>query len=205
MEPAVNPYQSPGAPLVAELVTPCELPNGVALPPGAIGFAGAVTVEEAFEADRLLVPGQTRRIAVSVTVLGGLTLLMAVIAIASWPNTEAVIPLLLVAVVSAGIVAAIGVQRMKLLRLARRRYEQRYGSYADTSGYLSPDKLVTHTTFTSGEVRWPAFRGFQASANIIILYWDNSPGFVILARGKFASDEDWQAALEIVASRLAPV
>lgn len=53
MEPAVNPYQ---APLVAELVTPRELPTHLALPPGAIGFAGALTVAESLEAHRLFVP-----------------------------------------------------------------------------------------------------------------------------------------------------
>lgn len=202
MEPAVNPYQPP---LVAELVTPRELPAHLALPPGAIGFSGAVTVEEAFEADRLLMPGQRWRIGISIAVLSGIVLLLVIIAIASWPETEAVMPLLFLAIMAAGVVAAIGIQRMNLQRLAQRRYEQRYGSYGDTTGYVSPDELVTNTTFASAAIRWPAFSGYKTSANIILLFWDNAPGYMILARGKFASDEDWQAALAIVASRLAAI
>lgn len=97
------------------------------------------------------------------------------------------------------------VLRLRVPRLAQRFYEQRYGTYAETTGYVSPEELVTHTTFTSGEVRWPAFRGYKASINIILLFWDSAPGFVILARGKFASADDWNAVLGIVSSRLGPI
>ena len=205
MEPIVNPYQTPDAPLVAELVTPYDLPPRASLPPGAVGFSGAITVAEALEADRLLMPWHLWRLWGGISVLVVVSIWFALAAAAGWPDREAVFGPLCLAILMVGMAGFIAMQRLRLLRLARRRYEQRYGSYGETTGYVSPEELVTHTPFASSTIRWPAFSGYKSSPQVALLFWDNAPGFLILVRGKFASDEDWRAALAIIASRVGPI
>lgn len=133
-----------------------------------------------------------------------MAMFLFVVSTTSFARQAAGDPLYLVlALVSmAGYMAVV---RLRLPRQARRLYTQRYGAYVETTGYVAPEELVSSTTFASTLIRWPAFRGYRNSANIILLYCDNAPDFVVLARSKFASSEDWQAALAIIASRLAPV
>jgi hypothetical protein len=205
MEPAVNPYQSPDAPLVAELVTPNQLPLRSLLPPGAIGFAGALTVAESLEAHRLFVPWYSWRSWGGIAMLLALAMCLFFVS-TPWFDRQATGDSLYLAFALVVIMAVyMAVVRLLLPRQARRFYAQRFGAYVETTGYVAPEELVSSTTFASTFIRWPAFRGYRNSANIILLYCDNAPDFVILARSKFVSDEDWQAALAIVASRLGQV
>lgn len=202
MEPAVNPYQ---ASLVAELATPDDAPFLGAMPPGAIVFSGVMTVEEALEAERLFAPGERLRWWGSVSFLLALALCLAVATASTWSDWRAAVGSLFLVSLFVGLAGRMVVQHLRLLRQARRLYTQRYGAYVETTGYVAPEELVSSTTFASTLIRWPAFLGYRASANIILLFWDNEPGCVMLARGKFASDEDWNAALAIIASRLGPI
>jgi len=195
----MNPYESPRLPLATEIDAQAPPVN---VPAGAVPFRGAVSVAEALEADRTLIPWQRSRFWFPVV---GLTLggaLMLWIGIEIRPRLNFTPPALF-SVLFFTLVAIVVVQRWRLLQKAHSLQRIGYGIYGEVSGYVGPGEFVSMRDGSWSVLRWHAFRGFHQSPRVIILYWARSPGFLLVTRGHFASDGDWQRAAAIVAEQVA--
>lgn len=201
MDTALNPYQSPSEPLDALPVSDTQL----RVPAGAISFNGSITVEEALEADGILLPWQRVQVYGACLVFGGLAVLcLAMIALQITRGGDGFLPALIGLLIFGSFWAAIVVGRLNIRRRANALYRQRYGIYAETIGYVSAEEVHSRSDAAWSTILWRAFKGYKASSRVIMLYWANSPGFLILTRGKFASEADWQQVRSLIVSRLPP-
>jgi hypothetical protein len=195
----MNPYESPRLPLATAIDVHAP---PVELPPGAVPFRGAVSVAEALEADRTLLPWQMTGFWFSIVVfsLGGALMLLLGIGLLPGSGFS---PLLVVALFFFFLVAVVVGQRWRLLRKAHRLQRNGNGINGQLSGYVGPGEYFTSRDGSWSVVRWHAFRGFHRSPRVMILYWLRAPGFLLITRGHFASEADWQQAAAIVGEQVA--
>jgi hypothetical protein len=193
----INPYESP-APLDASIVDD----GGPSTPLGAIAFQGCATVDEAFQADRILLPWQGTQLLMACVVFGGLALFCLFGAIMSVAEGNSLLGWAIGVALFGSLVGAIlrgrAVYRSKASSLAR----QGYGIYCETSGYVSETEIYSRSDDGETKILWSAFDNYKTSPNVALLYRRNAPGFVIFTRGKFRSEADWQRFLALVAIRL---
>jgi hypothetical protein len=195
----MNPYEAPRLPLGPEIDVQTPPVNP---PAGAVPFHGAVSVAEALEADRRLLPWQMAGFWFSIVVfsLGGVLMLLLGIGLRPESGFS---PLLIVALFFFFLVALVIGSRWRLLKKAHRLQQIGYGIYGEVAGYVGPGEFVSMRDGSWSVIRWHAFRGFHQSPRVLILYWARSPGFLLVTRGHFATDGDWQQAVAIVKEQVA--
>ena len=187
----LNPYAPPS------LEAPTLEFDLRSLPPGGIPFRGSLTVDEAFEADRMALPNAAmqQRTPALLGLLGAALLVLSLTT-----GFAFIFGALLLAVAT-----LLWFQQLYLRHKARTLNRQRFGTYQETEGYFSPHEIRTRTASAASVIRWDAFRGYKMSPRVVILYLASEAGIFIAPRSKFASDDDWRQMRELVTARLPPV
>jgi hypothetical protein len=201
MSSALEPYRSPDLDSYA--------PVAVVEPPavgGAIRFGGALTVDDVLRAARLA-RSASSKVANILAWAAGVLVALGFMALAAYhvyedDEYEHVFraALSLVVVLTAIAFAAAHPQwvRSRQHEAARRGD----GLYTPTHGAACDEFLESKTDEAAARFKWSAFYGYRASTDVAILYGRLSRQFVIFARTKFDSDDDWQRFLNLVAHKL---
>lgn len=87
-------------------------------------------------------------------------------------------------------------------RLARQLCRAGKGLYAPTTGAVDDQAVHSQTDEGNASLNWSAFCGYRASETVAVLYLNYPASYVIMARTKFGSDEDWHRFLRIAGKNL---
>ncbi len=99
------------------------------------------------------------------------------------------------------IIGAYGLWKWLVRKSLRQTWERLEKSQEGGNGLIAEDKIIFEATYSRTEMQWPAFIGFDLDGELMILSL-NPAQCNILTRQMFYSDEDWQAALQVVTRNL---
>lgn len=202
MPTTTNPYQSPN---------PVAGVNG-APPLGIVGvreisFSGSISVADAFAAANLAASGRKTSVWIARCLLAyGLLHMGGMAAYSAYRGkygvtlTATAVFVLLVAI----LVIAVGRTIWARYR-ARQLWQEGKGLFECTEGRVTNDGIESKTSSAFVSLQWSAFCGYRMSDSIVILYRDPGGPSVLMARSKFAHDEDWAAFLGMVGTHLPKV
>jgi hypothetical protein len=87
-------------------------------------------------------------------------------------------------------------------RRANQLCRERKLLYAPTEGELDANSIRSRTETAEGTLKWSAFCGYRKRDNVAVLYHHYPASYVIMARSKFGSDEDWAGFLHLASQEL---
>jgi len=171
----------------------------------AIHFGGALTVQDAFDADCLTQP-LSRKLDVWASGVFLALVALGLIIVAGYGYTadnfdlvfSSGLALLFVALLASFFPARAIARR----RRASRKCQLGKGVFQPTGGRVNDEIIQSWTEDAGATLKWSAFCGFRSSHRLVILYLEFPRSFVIFARTKFATDEDWQNFLRLVGTKL---
>jgi hypothetical protein len=203
MPTPTNPYQSPNP---AANVDAVLVPHAVAV--REIPFSGSMSVADAFAAASLAVPrGRKTSVWIARCLLAyGLLHMGAVAAYSAYRGKYGVTLMATAVFAVLLLIVAFAVGRTAWVRhRANRLWREGKGLFERTEGRVTSDGIESKTMSTFVALQWSAFCGYRMSDRIVVLYRAPSGPSVLMARSKFATDEDWGAFLEMVGTRLPKV
>ena len=74
--------------------------------------------------------------------------------------------------------------------------------YAPTEGEVDDNSIHSKTDVGEGTLNWSAFCGYRQSESVAVLYLHYPASYLIMARSKFSSDQDWDNFLQTASQKL---
>lgn len=74
--------------------------------------------------------------------------------------------------------------------------------YAPTDGEVDDTSVRSKTETGEGKLNWSAFRGYRVADAVAVLYLQFPGSYVIMARSKFGSDQEWIGFLQLTSRKL---
>jgi hypothetical protein len=170
-----------------------------------IRFGGALTVQDAFDADRLTQP-LSRKLDVWASGIFLAIVAFGLLIVASYGYSADNLDLVFsagLALLFVGLLASFFPGRA----FARRRHASRQcqrgkGLFHVTAGRMNSEVIQTWTEEAGTTLKWSAFCGYRSSPSVAVLYLEFPRSFLVFARSKFTTDEDWRYFLTLVGTKL---
>lgn len=175
-----NPYQPPSTAHEFE-------------PPSAsdvFTLEGCLTLRDYQAAARLATPWRWPRFIFVIAGSSVFSLVFLVIGFSAQESKALVIALALPAIE----LLVYGWEKIRLRKAARRQF----GVFARTHAVVSTAKIVSSSEGGKSELEWTFFSKIKFDENVLLLYFRNSPQYLILARSKLANPAEWPALVNLV-------
>ncbi len=86
------------------------------------------------------------------------------------------------------------VGRLRLRRFARNQF----GMFAPTHSTISADGILATSENAQAQFEWSFFSQMRVNGLVVVLFYKNSPGYLILARSKLTNPDHWNGLVESV-------
>lgn len=85
---------------------------------------------------------------------------------------------------------------------AKQLYKDGKRLYSLTIGEVDDISLRSKTEDGEGTLNWSAFCGYRESESVAVLYQHYPVPYVIMARSKFSTEQDWENCIQLVSKKL---
>lgn len=171
----------------------------------AIPFRGALTVPDAYAAGSLSQPLGNR---IAIWVVRGVFIvsfvyLSWITAYTYWSGEPNLARMYLTGALGVLLLICFGIGReIWYRRIANQLCKEGKLLYAPTEGEIDADSIRSKSKDGEGTLKWSGFCGYRSNDSVVVLYFEPPTSFAIMARSKFANDQDWAELCQLVDQKL---